>query len=258
MELLASLLLSPLDAASTLTLLILSAVTSCVSALLGFGGGVLLLVVMANLIDPISLIAVHGLVQLGSNASRIYAYRYDLALSFTKTYLLGALMGALVATMVVAQLPPSLLLSAVGLFVLVSAWLPTGVPIRETRSQILGAGAGVTFLSMFVGSTGPLMASIMKGLNFSKATFVGTIAVCLLGQNLMKTLVFGSLGFDPFQWLPLVVMMIFTGFIGTWLGARLMGRLNEQRFGLILKWAMTLIAIKLLGESFLSEVPLFG
>ncbi|RDE19529.1 hypothetical protein DV711_11605 [Motiliproteus coralliicola] len=89
----------------------------------------------------------------------------------------------------------------------------------------------------------------MKGLDFAKTTLVGTMAVCLLGQNLMKIAVFGSLGFNPLPWLPVVLAMMVTGFVGTWLGALLLGRLYEHRFRLLLKWAMKLIAVTLLVET---------
>ncbi|UTW11392.1 sulfite exporter TauE/SafE family protein [Marinobacterium rhizophilum] len=249
METLSSFFLAQVDASTLITLMLTSVFTSLVSALVGFGGGVLLLTVMATLISPADLIAVHGLVQMGSNASRICAYRRDLSLSFTRIFLIGGLAGAMAAALVVSQLPPSLLLTSVAIFVLISAWLPTGIPIRETPRQIFCTGAGLTFLSLFVGATGPMMASVLRGLNYAKATFVGTMAVCLLGQNLLKTAVFGSLGFNPLQWMPVVLAMILAGITGTWIGSRLLGRLNEARFGLVLKWTMTLIALKLLWQS---------
>ena len=59
--------LLPLDAA---WLVLTAGVTSLMTATLGIGGGVLLLVIMAQLVPIAALIPVHGLVQLGSNANR--------------------------------------------------------------------------------------------------------------------------------------------------------------------------------------------
>src|SRR5690606_41859495 len=53
-----------------LFLLAASAVTSMLTAVLGAGGGVLLLVLMASWMPAAAIIPVHGMIQLGSNSGR--------------------------------------------------------------------------------------------------------------------------------------------------------------------------------------------
>ncbi|MDO7643426.1 MAG: sulfite exporter TauE/SafE family protein [Reinekea forsetii] len=223
-----------------------SAITSLISALAGFGGGALLLGVMASFISPASLIAVHGLVQLGSNASRVYVFRRMINFRFVKLFMVGAVVGVLLATVVVSQLPEKVLLTFIALFVLLSAWLPARIPFKETKLQIAGLGALLTFLSLFVGATGPLLAAVLRTFDYAKAAFVGTLAFCILGQNILKVTAFSRLGFNITDWLPLVVLMIVAGFFGTWMGARLLGKIHEHHFKNLLKWVMTAIAINLL------------
>lgn len=227
-------------------LVLASAITSLISALAGFGGGALLLGIMASFINPASLIAVHGLVQLGSNASRVYVFRSMIHFRFVKLFMLGAIVGVVVATVVVSQLPEKLLLTFIALFVLISAWLPARIPFKETTLQVTGLGALLTFLSLFVGATGPLLAAVLRTFNYAKASFVGTLAFCILGQNFLKVTAFTSLGFNIADWLPLVILMIVAGFFGTWMGAHLLGKINENHFKNLLKWVMTAIAINLL------------
>jgi uncharacterized membrane protein YfcA len=57
---------------------------------------------------------------------------------------------------------------------------------------------------------------------------------------------FGMLGFAFADWLPLVALMIGAGFLGTLFGTRLLDRLSEATFSLILKGLLTLIALDLL------------
>ena len=59
--------LSPALAAG---LMLASVITSMITASLGAGGGLLLLVLMALWIPPAAIIPVHGMVQLGSNLGR--------------------------------------------------------------------------------------------------------------------------------------------------------------------------------------------
>lgn len=58
-------------------LIVLAGFTSFLTAAMGAGGGLLLLVVMASFLPMAIVIPVHGLVQLGSNANRmLLTYRH--------------------------------------------------------------------------------------------------------------------------------------------------------------------------------------
>ena len=230
-------------------LVIASAITSFVSALAGFGGGVLLLAIMANIINPAHLIAVHGLVQLGSNASRVIAYWRAINFQFAKHFMIGAILGVISATFVVAQLPADTLLLIIALFILTSAWLPEKIQFKDDHLQVSTMGATLSFLSLFVGATGPLLASFLRSINYVKSTFVGTLALCILGQNLLKIAAFSAIGFNIGEWLPFVVLMIISGVFGTWAGAKMLGRLNEKHFRTMIQWVMTAIALKLIFDA---------
>ena len=51
-------------------LCLVSFLGSLIAGALGLGGGVLVLATMANLLPPMALVPIHGVVQLGSNLSR--------------------------------------------------------------------------------------------------------------------------------------------------------------------------------------------
>ena len=52
-------------------------VTSAIGAMFGVGGGTILLALLAVLIPPAALIPVHGAVQMGATASRVFLlWRY--------------------------------------------------------------------------------------------------------------------------------------------------------------------------------------
>ena len=59
------------------TILIIAAfITSSISAVLGMGGGIILLGIMAILIpEGYMVIALHGIIQLVSNTTRTYVFR---------------------------------------------------------------------------------------------------------------------------------------------------------------------------------------
>ena len=107
-------------------------------------------------------------------------------------------------------------------------------------------GAIASFLTMFFGATGPFVAAILAARLPDRQAFVGTHAVCMTAQHGLKVVVFGLLGFAFAPWLPLIVAMAATGFVGTVAGTRLLHLLPEQVFRKVLKAVLTLLALNLL------------
>ena len=70
-----------------LVLIFAAFITSSISAVLGMGGGVILLGIMAILIPQgFMVIALHGIIQLVSNLTRTYVFRKHLKSSLIKQF----------------------------------------------------------------------------------------------------------------------------------------------------------------------------
>ena len=84
--------------ASNLELIILiiaSFITSIVSAILGMGGGIILLGIMAIIIpNGYMTIALHGIVQLFSNTTRTYVFKDHIKKNIFREFSLGAIFGS--------------------------------------------------------------------------------------------------------------------------------------------------------------------
>ena len=228
-------------------ILILSAgFTSFVSASMGIGGGLLLLIIMANIMPLAALIPVHGLVQLGSNVNRMVMTRQHIQMSIVGYFAIGAVIAALVASFVIVQLPLSVIELAIGIFVLAMVW---GIkPQKRDLPKPLRilAGGVTTFLSMFIGATGPLVAAIIHSQRADKHQIVATFSTCMSMQHGLKMLVFGVVGFAFLPWLPLVIAMIVSGAIGTWIGLKLLNRFSANTFEWVFKGIMTVLALRTL------------
>ncbi len=66
---------------------------SLIAGALGLGGGVLVLATMANLLPPMALVPIHGVVQLGSNLSRAVLSWRQTMMSIVTPFLLGSIIG---------------------------------------------------------------------------------------------------------------------------------------------------------------------
>lgn len=243
--------LLPPDVGPWLFLLLcgVSFLTSGLTAALGLGGGVALLAVMASVMPPLALIPVHGVVQWGSNAGRAVIQRRHVVWTLVLPFALGSLAGALIGGQTVVSLPGWLLKSLVALFVLYATWAPK-LRLGDLRPLAFGLGGAVaTFLTMFVGATGPFVGALLAPKPLDRLQLVGTFAVCMTLQHGLKILAFGLLGFAFGPWLGLIAAMTATGFLGTLAGTRLLRRLPERSFRIGFKWVMTLLALQLLAST---------
>ena len=178
-----------------LALIFASFFTSALTAAVGIGGGLTMLALMAYVVPPLALIPVHGLVQLGSNASRAHLLRQHTSWSAVVPFLLGAAIGASLGAMVAVQLPQNLLQVILAIFILLILWisLPT---IENANPLVTGAGGiATTFLTMFVGATGPITALLFERLFKDRRQFVATNATAMSFQHGFKIIAFGFAGF---------------------------------------------------------------
>lgn len=237
---------------TALLLIVVSTLTSMLTAAMGIGGGVLLLAVMATTVPAAALIPVHGLVQLGSNGNRALLTREHIDWRLLLLFTFGAMTGALIAFFVVVQLSVEVIQLCVAGFILFLVWGPKLSKHEMPPMGLVMAGAGTTLVTMFVGATGPLVAAFVHRLGYEKYRTVATFAACMTVQHLLKMFVFGLIGFAFTDWLPLITLMIIGGFAGTWIGLHVLKKVPADRFQVIFKLLVTALALRLIWQVFTS------
>ena len=239
-----SLIPADIGATAGTILIVVSAVTSFMTAAAGIGGGIALLAVMAVLMPAQALIPVHGVVQLGSNAGRTLIMLRDVKTTVLLPFLAGSVVGAAIGGLTVVQLPPAILKIGLAAFILWSAW---GRPVAAAgRFAIVLTGAFSSFLTMFFGATGTFISAMVKTLRLGRLEHVATHSACMVAQHLIKVAAFGLLGFAYGPYLPLIVAMVASGFLGTVIGKRVLVKMQDRNFHRILSVVLTLLALRLI------------
>ncbi|MDP5055866.1 MAG: sulfite exporter TauE/SafE family protein, partial [Marinomonas hwangdonensis] len=232
-----------------LLLMVASALGSFLTASLGVGGGVMLLGVMAQVLPPQLIIPLHGVAQLGSNAGRAAMSWRHIDWRLIAAFLPGAVVGALIGSFVLVALPPAVMYLTIALFILYLCWGP------KLPKMVLGswgtvlAGGITTFITLFAGATGPLVAAFIKQIYADRFRTVATFAMAMSLQHVLKIAVFEIAGFPLEPWLPLLACMIVSGAIGTWVGLKLLKRMSDHHFQRIFNIALTLMALRLIWQS---------
>lgn len=251
----ASLLPDGISAGVAALLVTASFFTSAVTASFGIGGGVMMLALMGLFVPVAALIPVQGLVQFGSNAGRTFVQRAHVNKTFLKPFFTGSIVGAAIGAVTVVQLPDALMKIVLGAFILFITW--GKVPGMKTLTGTgLGVASGIiAFLTMFLGATGPLLASVVAAMiPGDRKAVVATSAAGLIVQHGLKVIAFGLAGFAFGQWLPLITAMICTGYLGTITGSKLLNRIPEERFRLVFKLILTVLALDMLRRGLFSQM----
>jgi len=231
-----------LEPLAALLLIAASMATSFVTAAFGIGGGVMLVALMAVLLPPAALIPVHGVVQLGSNGGRALIMLRHVHRSTIPPFVAGGALGAALGGALFVQFPPAVVQLALAGFI---TWSALGRLPAIGRRHVFAAGAVSSFLTMFFGATGSFVAATVKGMKLPPLEHVATHSTLMTLQHLLKSVVFGFLGFAFAPWLAFVAAMIASGFLGTVLGRHVLVRMGHRYFQPILSAILLLLAARL-------------
>ena len=245
-----------------LIILIISAfITSAISAVLGMGGGIILLGIMAIIIpEGYMVIALHGMIQLFSNSTRTYIFRQHIKKNVIKDFSIGALIGAGISGLLIFlliqfynvesanQIKVDFLKPIIGAFIIWYLFLKGAKKKKKLASFIkVGGVSGIS--SIFVGATGPLIAPFFLNSNFKKENIIANKAAGQMITHLTKIPLFiYFFNVTYIREYSILVPLIIAVYIGTNLGKQILSFIPEKTFKIIFKICLTIIAIRLVIE----------
>lgn len=234
-----------LSSAEVFLLVVTSFFTSFLSVSIGIGGGTILLALMAQIVPVKAIIPVHGAVQLGSNLGRASLLYKHIQQPHIQWFFAGGIIGAVVGGNLVVALPVAYLKLTLGVFILYSVWGPKPNTTGRSATSLSISGALSTLLTMFVGATGPFVMASIRSFGFKAVDLVATNAACLVTQHTLKLIIFTLLGFAFSDYLLMILLMVFTGVLGTLLGKKVLFKINEELFKKGVNIILSLLALRL-------------
>ena len=231
---------------SELALVPIVFITSCLTAVIGMGGGVLLLTLMPGLVPTPAILPVHALTQLASHLSRAAFGWRAVDLAIVPAFTLGALAGGWLGAQVYQWLDERWLPALIGGFILVFTWLP--LPVVRGGGQLALALLGFcqTGLGMLAGATGPLGAAVLLQRNKERDWLVVNTAVYMSLNHALRVFAFFAIGFSFAPWWPLVTAMVAAGIAGSWVGTRLRRKVPQRNFHQWFRLLVTALAVRMI------------
>lgn len=223
-------------------------VASTISGAIGMGGGIALLAVMASILEPSTIIPIHGIVQLVSNSSRALILLKRVRWSIFLLYLPAQILGVVIAISIYQGSPMTWLKPAIGVFVIAFLIWDRFKPKRLQLPLIVFMPAGFVggLLTIFVGATGPYLAAFFLRDDIDREQIVATKAVIQMVGHLAKIPAFMSIGFSYGQHIGLILPLLACAILGTWIGTRLLKRMDQRLFVLGFRIALAILGLRLI------------
>jgi len=215
--------------------------TAGFSGIVGFGGAILLLPVLAGTVGVAKAVPILTIIQIIGNASRVAFARKEIDWKIAGTYLTTAVPFAMLGAYSFVNAPKALMLKVVAAAILVFIGLKlSDVNTKPaTGKGLMFAGAIVGYISGLIGTAGPLSAAIFMSMNLSPLGYISTDAFCSLVMHTAKAIVYKqSFGCDNLSYSLLITMSLAT-ITGTFLGTKIAAHIPKQIF----KYAITTLLV---------------
>lgn len=219
--------------------------TSTLTAITGIGGGMMLIAIMPGFIPAAAIVPVHGIVQLFSNSSRaLFGLRF-LRWEFLLAFISGSVIGGLVAAGITREINLEYTPLIIAAYILFTVWGPKLEFKKPLKDEFVLIGAVQTGLSMIVGATGPMGQAALLRKGLQRDALVVTAASMMTFTHLTKVVLFALLGFTFISYWQIIIGMSAAVILGALLGTHIRYKIPENLFRRILKWALTVLALRM-------------
>lgn len=216
---------------------------STVAAVAGFGGSAILLPLLIPAFGARDAVLIMTIVQLVGNGSRVLFNRRELVFPVVGWFSLGAVPFAIVGGLAFAAAPLSTLTRLLGVFLVgMVVWrhLPTSALRRRPMpiQSFAAVGAVSSFISAVIGTVGPLVVPFFLAYGLMKGAYIGTEALSSVITQAVKLGTYTGAAAMTLTALVVGLALAPLMIVGTFIGKRLLHRVSDRVFVLIVETAM--------------------
>ncbi len=220
--------------------------TSTLTAITGIGGGMMLIAMMPGFIPAAAIVPVHGVVQLFSNSSRaLFGWRF-LRWEFVLAFIAGSIIGGSIAAGVTSEINLEYTPLIIAAYILFTVWGPKLEFKKPIKGEFVVIGMVQTGLSMLVGATGPMGQAALLRKGLQRDALVVSAALMMTFTHMIKIILFMLLGFSFISYWEIIAGMTTAVILGALLGTHIRYKIPEAIFRQGLKWALTLLALRMI------------
>ena len=221
--------------------------TAALSAATGMGGGIVFLIGLNIYLPLDKVIPIHGLIQFKNNLLRVWALRSHLIKDICLYYSIGCLIGVLIVSLFISSISSKLIpYCIILLLVFYSLFKPKKLPELKLNNFgffILGLATGI--IGILVGAVDPLLSPFFLRNDFTKHQIIANKSFFQTMIHLAKFPVFLYLGFNYLDHWFLILILLFSAFLGTLTGLKILNHINQRIFIFIFKLLLLAVSLKI-------------
>ena len=225
----------------------LSFATSLLTSIFSVGGGIIMLVALAQSFSPGTLIPLHGAIQLSNNLSRTFVYRKFFRWHLIQNILVATTIGSVGGILLFGYIPEQILIWLIAGTILFFTWAPLDNFILSIMRNDWFCGLISGFAGIFIGANGPLVTAYMRTKNLSPESLVANHGAVMIYQHSIKILLFiYFFGFSIGEYLSFIVILAIAGFAGAVLAKAIISLIPYESFNIALKILLSFLALTLI------------
>jgi uncharacterized membrane protein YfcA len=237
--------------------LIASFASVIIGTVAGFGSSTVLLPIALFFVDFKTAIILVAILHISGNISKITIFKQGLNWRILAIFGIPSILLALLGANLIDIIPQDIMKLILGIFLIVfstTTFVKPSVKISASKKNLVAGGSISGFLAGLIGTGGALRASFLTGLNLEKFSYIATAASIALVTDATRIPVYISQGFLPEQYYWYIPILIGIAISGSYIGKKIVSRIDNTIFRRIVSIAIILASIKFVfdGISFFS------
>ena len=222
-----------------------------IGTIAGFGSSTVLLPIALFLVDFKTAIILVAILHISGNISKITIFKQGLNWKILMIFGIPSILLALLGASLIDQVPQDIMKLILGIFLIVfsiSAFVKPDLKIPSTNKNLVAGGAVSGFLAGLIGTGGALRASFLTGLGLEKFTYIATAASIALVTDATRIPIYVSQGFLDEQYYWYIPILIGIAVFGSYVGKKIVTRIDNTIFRKIVSVAIILASIKFVAD----------
>lgn len=230
-------------------------VAEIIGTMAGFGSSTIFLPLALFFVDFKTAIVLVAIFHLFGNIGRVTFFRHGFDKRIILQFGVPSVLLSLLGAFLIGIIPQPTLKLILGMFLIITSGsflAKPGLKFPANTGTFVAGGSGTGFITALVGTGGALRATILQGFNIEKAKYIATAATIALVTDFTRIPIYISQGFLTEQYYLYLPMLFGIALAGSFVGRRIVAKINQELFRKMVLLATILVSIKFIVDGLLA------